>query len=254
MLGSQHSLVQYMRSVDSGRYAVRQFKCTGPNLVLASMFSRFPLPLVSLLILSLPILAVLTLGCSVHETAPPSSSSSSLPAASGPLQIDVFSARGFLGGSEYERYYLTGSLLWRECGSVSPAPTTASKKAPLEGDQVLSSDPQLHIQERRVEKLTRAQAQSLRNQALSVLSSVDPNTKHSEPPPGSVFSLADPGLFEMLVAVGDKKERIISSVDAVADKKSATLKQAHELFAKLRGIGPEICGASTFYGIEREAL
>ena len=72
--------------------------------------------------------------------------------------------------------------------------------------------------------------------------------------PGSVFSLGSPGLFEMLVAIGEKKERVISSVDAVADKKSKTLEKAHELFAMLRGVGPEMCGARTFYGIERRSL
>jgi hypothetical protein len=172
--------------------------------------------------------------------------------SSGPLKVDVFSARGFLGGSEYERYYLTGKLLWRECGSISPAAKKTA--AHIEGDTVLSNDPQLHIQERRVEKLTTDQVRTLRSEIQDVLSSITPDDKQSTPPPGSVFSLADPGLFEMMLAVGEQKERIISSVDAVADNKSAVLEKVHQLFAKLRGIGPEICGAKTFYGIERQSL
>ncbi|MFN8389482.1 MAG: hypothetical protein U0136_04250 [Bdellovibrionota bacterium] len=174
-------------------------------------------------------------------------------AMNGPLKIDVFSARGFLGGSEYERYFLNGNLLWRECGSIDAASKAPPKKPEVEGDKVLSSDPQLHIQERRVEKLTAKQAEVLRSEALSVLGKIQ-SAKHSEPPPGSVFSLGDPGVFEMMVAVGDKKERLISSVDAVADRSSPTLENAYSLFSKLRGIGPEICGSDTFYGIQRQKM
>lgn len=172
-----------------------------------------------------------------------------IDAQSGDLKIDLFSARGFLGGSEYERYYLTGNILWRECGSISAA--GATKKVKLEGDQVLSRDPQLSIQERRVEKLSRDAVRAVRVHAAKVLEARKAK-KIDEPPPGSVFSLKDPGLFEMLVQVGGAQDRIISSVDAVADKRTDTLDKANELFAILRGVGPEICGSKTFYGIGRQ--
>jgi len=172
-------------------------------------------------------------------------------ADAGELKIDLFSARGFLGGSEYERYYLTGNILWRECGSISAA--AKSSKPKLEGDQVLSKDPQLSIQERRVEKLSRDALRAVRMQAARVLEARRAK-KTAEPPPGSVFSLADPGLFEMMVQVGGSQDRIISSVDAVADKRTDTLDKANELFTILRGVGPEICGSKTFYGIGRQTI
>ena len=175
----------------------------------------------------------------------------SVDADAGDLKIDLFSARGFLGGSEYERYYLTSNILWRECGSISAAAKTGKPR--LDGDQVLSKDPQLSIQERRVEKLSSGALRAVRAQAARVLESRR-SKKVSEPPPGSVFSLADPGLFEMLVQVGGSQDRIISSVDAVADKRTDTLDKANELFTILRGVGPEICGSKTFYGIGRQSL
>ena len=198
--------------------------------------------------------------CSAGESAtdlPPADGvavADSSAASSAPLKIDVFSARGFLGGSEYERYYLTEKLLWRECGSVLSAARDTSERQPLEGDEVLSKDPQLKIQQRRVEKLTASQIGSLKEKALRLLESIDPNKKRLEPPPGSVFSLSSPGVFEMFVEIGGRRQRIISSVDAVADKQSDTLEKAHELFSLLRGVGPEICGAQTFYGITRRSL
>ncbi len=175
------------------------------------------------------------------------------PVPTGPLSIDLFSARGFLGGSEYERYYLSGAILWRECGSIASGAKPAAGQKKLEGDEVLSTDPQLKIEQRRVERLSAAQAKEIRARALEVLALVNPETKREEPPPGSVFSLSAPGLFEMLVQVGTKKERVISSVDAVAEKRTATLEKAHELFSTLRGVGPTICGSTTFYGIDRKS-
>ena len=198
--------------------------------------------------------AALLAGCSAGHSLDSGDREPEGVAVNGPMKIDLFSARGFLGGSEYERYYLTGSLLWRECGSIEAQPKASAKKPELEGDKVLTSDPQLHIQERRVEKLTAKQADSIRAEAISVLAKIQAGAKHAEPPPGSVFSLGDPGLFELMVSVGDQKERLISSVDAVADRSSPTLETAYSLFSKLRGIGPEICGSDTFYGIERKAL
>ena len=221
---------------------------------------------------SLALLSILLAGCSsvsggttpVPSDSPPtiadtSGADTSGADTSGELKVDLFSARGFLGGSEYERYYLSGKVLWRECGSISPSAKQAGaksgiQKSSLEGDEVLSKDPQLTIQERRVERLSADQVQAVRRGAFEVLTAAGKSAERHEPPPGSVFSLGSPGLFEMLVTIGEKKERVISSVDAVADKKSSTLEKAHELFSMLRGVGPEMCGARTFYGIERRSL
>ncbi len=169
-----------------------------------------------------------------------------------PVTLDIFSARGFLGGSEYERYYLSDGLLWRECGSIAKGkkdPSAHPRPAKLAGDSVLKVDPQLSLQERRVERLTSQQVATLSRQVADLLDK-SPETS-AFPAPGSVFSLSDPGVFELLVHLGSSQQRVITSVDAVADRSNAALDAAHDLFATIRGVGPEICNARTFYGIER---
>ena len=32
------------------------------------------------------------------------------------VELDLFTAKAFLGGSDYERYHLKDDVLWRECG------------------------------------------------------------------------------------------------------------------------------------------
>ena len=169
-----------------------------------------------------------------------------------PLTLDVFSARGFLGGSDYERYYVTDSLVWRECGNIARAPEKTAR-GHLEGDEVLQEDPSLEIRQRRVENLSRAQQAMLKEKASALITSLDSNDVET-PPPGSFFSLSDPGLFELSVKLGTRKKRVITSVDAVADKTSLQMQQAHELFALLRGVGPTICESPTFFGISRREL
>jgi len=192
---------------------------------------------------------LLAAGCGFAVSSSPADSE--LPGKNEALKLDVFAARGFLGGSEYERYHLEDRVLWKECGSVSPAGRAKEQKK-LEGDEVLSKDPQLSIQERRVEKLDGDQMNAIRSKAWELLSERAQQGLHDEPPPGSVFALSAPGVFEMYAEFAAKKDRIISSVDAVADKSTSSLEKAHELFALLRGVGPEICGVRTFYGIERK--
>ncbi|MCB0323058.1 MAG: hypothetical protein KDD69_05770 [Bdellovibrionales bacterium] len=175
--------------------------------------------------------------------------------ASLPLEVDVFSARGFLGGSEYERYVLNDDVMWRECGSIakrSPDGSGGAADIPedLEGNDVLPADPNLAIEQRRVEPVNEAQQSLLKELALAVLETAE-HTDRREPPPGSFFSLSDPGLFELNIRLGERSSRILTSVDAVADRQSPSLAKAHDLFATLRGIGPTICDAPTFFGITR---
>lgn len=167
------------------------------------------------------------------------------------LELDIFSARGFLGGSEYERYYLTENILWRECGNIT-ASERAVKKRTAGGNTVLARDPELNIQERQVAKLSNKESLALRRRALELMNSL--SSKKSMPAPGSPFSLGDPGVFELALTLGESKRRMITSVDAISNEESDVLKYAHELFAGVRGVGPEICGAKTFYGIGRDEL
>lgn len=169
----------------------------------------------------------------------------------GELSLDLFAARGFLGGSDYERYHVTGDVLWRECGKVLSNKRDTSEKKPVEGDTIFREDPQLEIVQRRIEHLSPEQLGTLKLKAQELLSSISA-TSPQTPPPGSVFSLAAPGLLELTVGLGKSRERVVTSVDAVSEQESESLSGVHRLFATLRGIGPEICTARTFFGIGKE--
>jgi hypothetical protein len=167
------------------------------------------------------------------------------------LSIDVFSARGFLGGSEYEQYKMSEGLLWRECGAVRSKPGAASQGS-QPGDQIFSPDPSLNPAERRVEDVQKSEQVTLEDSVNALLAEVNAAPGRKNPLPGGIFSLAEPGLFEMAVEVNGKKTRIVSSVDAVSEEENDTLVKAKELFSKLRAIGPVICNARTFFGIHRQ--
>lgn len=217
--------------------------------------------------------ALLCSGCGVSSSSV--SESGSVPA--GPLRLDIFSARGFLGGSDYERYVVDGDVLWRECGQV-----TSAKKGrtvpPLEGDAVLSKDPQLTPGERRVEALTETEVAAIKRAVVRTFdaasterdagqdsgrSDTDPAAASPQkggqisladrlPPPGSIFSLVSPGVFELSASLGGQSGRFVTAVDAVAERETAALGEMNSLFATVRGIGPVICGSKTFFGVGRE--
>ena len=169
----------------------------------------------------------------------------------GELALDLFAARGFLGGSDYERYHITGDVLWRECGKVLANKQPAGEKKPAEGDTIFREDPQLEIVQRRIEHLSPEQLGTLKLKAQELLTSIAA-TSPQTPPPESVFSLAASGLLELNVGLGTSRGRVVTSVDAVSEQESESLSGVHRLFATLRGIGPEICTARTFFGIGRE--
>lgn len=166
------------------------------------------------------------------------------------VSIDLFAARGFLGGSEYERYHLNETTLWKECGGVISSGKSKKNKK-LDGDKVFSSDPQLDLEQRRVDKLNDDQLISIQEKILKILDAQKRNNNPTLPPPGSVFSLAEPGVLELKISVGNSSKRFITSVDAVADSENDVLKEANGLFAYLRGIGKGICNSKTFFGIEK---
>ncbi len=179
-----------------------------------------------------------------------------------PLVLDVFSARGFLGGSDYERYALNDDVLWRECGSVGNPNKRRQAKA-IEGDDVLLNDPNLIVRERRVELLDTQSLLALKKSAQELLenSQKQPESdndkywkeKSTIPRPGSVFSLRGPGLFEISVQFGEKKNHIVTSIDAVAEAQESTLGRTNELFAAIRGVGPLLCNSRTFFGVHRKS-
>lgn len=190
------------------------------------------------------VLAILT-GCSSSNRANLSSGESAL--LSSDIEIDLLSARGFLGGSDYERYHFKDDVLWRECGSLADPARKHRQASRIEGDDMLAPDPTLVVEERRVDILSQEQALALRNQA-NLLARKRANNL---PLPGSVYSLAQPGLFELSITVNNTTQRILTSVDAVSEPENSVLKAALRLAEKLRGVGPVICNAPTFFGIAR---
>lgn len=166
------------------------------------------------------------------------------------LQIDIFLARGFLGGSEYERYAAKDGFLWRECGQLAEAPSPRSKHSSLEGDELLPPDPGLVVKERRVEKLSKAQARFIASRALDFVEA-EKNSQKDLPLPGSVYSLSQPGLVELVVFTDGQEHRVVTSVDAVVEGETKELEGSLKLSEAIRGVGPEMCDAKTFYGIAR---
>lgn len=166
-----------------------------------------------------------------------------------PLSIDVFAARGFLGGSDYERYYLQEDFVWRECGNVAKR-AKSKRKQKIEGDEVFADDPGLELKQRRVEAVSLENRRLLKRRVAQFIESLAPD-RTKEPPPGSFFALSDPGLFELKVKLGSKSAALVTSVDAVAEGETLALERAHAVFSALRAIGPTICQAATFYGIGR---
>lgn len=166
-----------------------------------------------------------------------------------PLTFDLFSARGFLGGSDYERYALSDGVLWRECGNVEKKGAALARPA-VEGDTVLSNNPGLILQERRLELLSDEQALALRKMAEALIER-RAATQNALPAPGSVHSLSGPGLFELKLNFGGNKQHIVTSVDVIAEESTGVFRAANEFFATIRGVGPVMCNAPTFYGISR---
>lgn len=166
------------------------------------------------------------------------------------LEIDVFSARGFLGGSDYERYHFKDDVLWRECGHIVTDKTDKARSAALAGDEYFKKYRDLALETRRVERVSAQANITLRHRTNEMLQALSENTR-PQPPPGSVVSLAGPGVFELRITYGDKDQHVVTSVDALSGEQSPSLKGASNLFSLLRSIGPVICNQTTFFGIPR---
>ena len=167
-----------------------------------------------------------------------------------PFVLDAFVARGFIGGSDYERYHLEEDVLWRECGHVAERSGSENNEQTLEGDHIFSQDPALEVNQRRVEAIKEETLIKLAQLAQKVFE----QSENSLPSPGSVYSLSGPGLFELNAQLGPTKKSLITSVDAVADKDSPLSRSLRDLFSGLRSVGPIICNTRSFYGIKRTNL
>ena len=193
------------------------------------------------------LLATTTLlaGCSgLFEPGPASEEES----FSGKLELDVFAARGFLNGSDYERYVLKDDVLWRECGSLVSAKNKQAQTSGIQGDNVFTSDPNLTITQRRVETLTnqdRAKAARQTDLLLQALATAPAPL----PPPGGVFGLSQSGVIEASVTLNNRSQRVLTSVDAVSEPESAAATALNSFLATVRSFGPTICRDPTFFGI-----
>lgn len=194
------------------------------------------------------------------ESEPAPVQQTGLENTNGEISLDLFAARGFLGGSDYERLVLNGNskqgyMLWKECGNVSSGKSKSSAtEAAAAGS---NQDPQLKLIERKVEKLSAEQFENISIQATRLAQLYAEQKKEAAegggtklPAPGSVFSLASAGVMELSLKLGNSKTHIITSVDAVSDKQTPLLALSHELFSKLRNTGAKVCGPGTFYGIK----
>ncbi len=73
------------------------------------------------------------------------------------------------------------------------------------------------------------------------------------PAPGAPRGLKEPGVFELTFELDGERRNILTSVDAVSDGTEARSDAIRKLFARLRAVGPVICNARTFFGIERDS-
>ena len=115
---------------------------------------------------------------------------------------------------------------------------------------MLQPDPTLVVQERRVDILSIEQSRTLRSSARD-LANRKSGSGRNLPLPGSVYSLAQPGLFELSISIDGQTQRILTSVDAVSEPEGTILQRARTLAELLRGVGPIICDSPTFFGISR---
>ena len=171
------------------------------------------------------LILVLFNGCSATDHASEDEISDELPSS----KVEIFAARGQLGGTLYEKYVLSGDSLWRECGSLAKKPTVTINPLETQADLV---DPKT--------------LKKLRNSLAKVPASEKSNPL---PPPDSPFGIATAGAFEMTIAEGDNIRKFTTSVDAVSGAKSPQLKFMNRMFILLRSVGQPICGGGTFFGM-----
>lgn len=181
------------------------------------------------------VIVLFFIGCSSKAPQKP------IPKELTKIHLDLFAARGFLGGSDYEHYTMNDGILWRECGALTP------KK----GEENVRNYP-LKVQQKRLESLT-PEAQYPLIEAIRALKQKASSQDISRlEKPQSVRSIKDGGLFDLQISEGSSSLSIITNVDAVSDPKSPVAESLKSLFEKVRGVGPVMCNWQTFFGIVRK--
>jgi hypothetical protein len=190
-----------------------------------------------LILLTVFFLLALFSGCSLQTSRPVD-----LPKTLTKMDLDLFAARGFLGGSDYEHYVLKDGLLWRECGSVTP-------KAELDNLSDARKRSLLQVRQKRLESLTPETQYPIVLAARALHEELKAGEKL--PGPESVRSIRDGGVLELRIKGETGEVNILTNVNAVSEPKTKTLEQLKKLFSATRGVGPLICDAQTFFGVGR---
>ena len=163
------------------------------------------------------------------------------------ISIDIFAGRGFLGGSSYERYYLDGNTLWRECGNVT-------REDNVKSSEILSAftyHPNLKLVNTGQEILTDSEFKKIASVASELFSSISDKGKAGLPGPESLFSMANAGVFEIRISYNGEERSFVTSLDGINSGLFGTQVTARRLFTQIRGVGPVMCASRTFFGIER---
>ena len=194
-------------------------------------------------ILSLFISILGILGCAEQGQIPTNAVSVDNPT------VDIFAARGFLGGSSYERYFLKNGELFRECGDLkeepNPFPSTIAPGIfathtsiyPKDGSKVsLNSEDLIKLQD-----AISATIRSLSNDTS--LAKLDM--------PQSPFRLAQGGVFELKIANNSKSYQIKTSLDQLTADNNKQLLSSLKLFTILRSFGLPMCNSQVFFGVGR---
>lgn len=182
----------------------------------------------------------------------PMSQNENAPLAPEDLRIDIFLARGRMGGNDYERHVLVGSTLLQECGTL---------ERPTE-DEILNEDPLLGLhtkvkkKEMRAVDISSEERLALRKSAGMLLRARKQLT--NLPPPGKILSLLTPGLVDVRLYSQGHNDRLITSVDKLTEDarrgSGPTLKATYKIVSQLRGLGKTLCGNEVFYGVGKEKL
>lgn len=165
------------------------------------------------------------------------------------LVIDIFAAHGFFGGSSYERYYLKGSELYRECGDLkedpNPSPMTI---APT----VFATHPSIYPKDGSRVDLSSEDIDRLHSLLSPVLLAfVKDDSLSKFPAAQSPFRLAQGGVFELKIANNGKSYNLKTTLNQISAEDNTEIIDLRDLFAAIRAIGAPMCGNTVFFGIGR---
>lgn len=172
--------------------------------------------------------------------------SSSFAAENNNVVIELFLVRGFLGGTDYERFYLKDDAMWYECGEISDLPKLEFQ--PITADKYLPQNARMEVSQRLVAKLNDQRLSEVASQVKQI-QSIDFEGKLL--PPGSILGLSGAGLVELRIKSADTVKTVTASIDELSEGSGIELEQLRSFIQYVRGSGEVLCGHETFYAIKR---